>query len=154
MRAAGAVVVALVCATALTSSRASAAGSGSLSCVATHIFSCDTARCERAVEVSNGSVRLYLDTATGIGQLCEYTQCRGLVAAFFGGAESRTAQVVLGPSSSVVHRSAAGEAIGDDELLPSLGGLLGLDAGEGAFLLSQQNGTSLSGYSGICVPAD
>lgn len=136
------------------SSRPSAAEPAALSCVATHVFSCDTAGCQREVEVSHGSVRLYLDAATGIGQLCEYTQCRSLVAAFFGEAGQRTAHLVLGPSSNVVHRSAAGEAIGDEELLPTPGGLLGLDAGGRAFLLSQQNGTLLSGYSGTCEPAE
>lgn len=147
-------LLALLYSVAMASTAAHAAGSTSLGCVATHQFSCDTAQCTREVEVSNGSVRLYLDTRTGIGQLCEYTQCRGLVVAFSGEPASRTGTLVLGPSSSVVHRAAGGEAIGDEEMLPTPGGMLGLDAAGRSFLLSQQSGTILSGYSGTCEPVE
>jgi hypothetical protein len=127
---------------------------GAIGCVATHMFSCDPEGCTHESEPSSGSVRLYIDLRTGAGQLCEYTQCRGLVASFSGEDAGRTAQVVFGPSSNVLNRSAAGETIGEAELQPSPGGTLGVDRPAATFLLSQMTGTTLSGYSGTCEAAD
>jgi hypothetical protein len=125
-------------------------GAGSISCVATHVFACGPNECSQELEASNGSVRLYLDLRDGTGQLCEYTQCRTIAAAWFGETEARTAQVVLGPSSTVLHRAAGGEAVGDEELQPTLGATVGLDAGATTFVFSQVAGSTVSGYSGTC----
>jgi hypothetical protein len=148
------VIVAVVLQAGIAAASAAQAAVATVSCVATHVFSCDPDGCTREVEVSNGSVRLYLDQETGTGELCEYTQCRGIAAARFGPGPAWVGQVAFGPSSSVLNSSANGEEIDDAALLPTLGGLLGVDTATGTFLLSQQSRTTVSGYSGTCEGAD
>ena len=121
-----------------------------VSCVATHNFYCDAGRCNHESEPGVGSVRLDLDLQTGTGSLCEYSQCRSLVASRFGRGTKWEAQLVLGPSSFTFERAFRGDDVEDEAMLPTLGAQLAIDPATHRFMVSEQSGTTLSGYFGTC----
>jgi hypothetical protein len=121
-----------------------------ISCVATHEFSCGSADCRVEDVPFVGGVRVYLDLQTGIGSLGEYSQSRDFAAFRFGGDMVWQAQLVLGPSNSVLHQAYEGREVEEEALLPTLGTQLSIDLAASRFLLSEPSGTTLFGYFGSC----
>ena len=120
-----------------------------IGCTAEQDFYCDAAGCTSSNEPDTIEAGLSLDMATGAGSLCEYSQCRDFTAMRLDGAAFWEAQLSFGPSTMVLYQLEQGVDVQTESLLPT-NGMLSIDEATNRFLMTEQSGTTVSGYLGSC----